>query len=276
MSEGFRFVHLTDTHIMAGGVWQPRSGDFDFDTAASLRGVVDAIGRLDPAPAFAVLGGDLASPDLLHRDRVLTAAEYEPSYTLLAEILAGLPCPVRFLVGNHDNRVAFNRVLRPDAPAADAPCYYGFDHAGHHFVALDSLEPGEVAGALDDRQLAWLDDDLTRHAGVPTGAFVHHHPWPLGIQWLDALALRNGDALTAVLARHPQVRWMICGHVHLDQAVVRDGLTMLTTPSTCVQFSKVSPRPVSLPGPPGFRVVDVSGSWFSTQVLRLDGAAIDV
>lgn len=276
MSEGFRFVHLTDTHIMAGGVWHARSGGFDFDTAASLRGVVEAIRGLDPAPAFAVLGGDLASPDLLHRDRVVTAAEYEPSYALLGEILADLPCPVHYTVGNHDNRLAFNRVLRPDAPTPEAPCYYAFDHGGHHFVALDSLDPGQVAGALDPHQLAWLDDDLTGRAGVPTGVFVHHHPWPLGIRWLDDLALRNGEALTAVLARHPQVRWIICGHVHLDQAVVRDGLTMLTTPSTCVQFSKVSPRPRVLPGPPGFRVIDVAGSWFSTQVLRLHGAAIDV
>ena len=32
MSEGFRFVHLTDTHIMAGGLWHTRSGfDFVFD-----------------------------------------------------------------------------------------------------------------------------------------------------------------------------------------------------------------------------------------------------
>ena len=275
MSEGFRFVHLTDTHIMAGGLWHTRSG-FDFDTAASLRGVVDAIRGLDPAPAFAVLGGDLASPDLLDRDRVLTAAEYEPSYALLREILAALPCPAHFLVGNHDNRVAFNRALRAEAPAPDAPVYYGFDHAGHHFVALDSQEPGQVGGLLDRAQLAWLDDDLTRHAGVPTGVFVHHHPWPLGIRWLDDLRLRNGDELTAVLTRHPDVRWMICGHVHLDQAVVRNGLTMLTTPSTCVQFSKVSARPLSVPGPPGFRVVDVAGSSFSTQVLRLHGAAIDV
>jgi Icc protein len=275
MSEGFRFVHLTDTHIMAGGLWHTRSG-FDFDTEASLRSVVDAVRRLDPAPAFAVLGGDLASPDLLDRQRTLTADEYEPSYVLFRDILAGLPCPAYYLVGNHDHRVAFNRVLRPDAPALDAPCDYAFDHSGHHFVALDSQVPGEVGGALDDEQLAWLDDDLRGHAGMPTGLFVHHHPWPLGIQWLDALALRNGEALSAVLARHRQVRWIICGHVHLDQAVVRDGLTMLTTPSTCVQFSKVSAHPLSVPGPPGFRVVDVAGSSFSTQVLRLHGAAIDV
>jgi len=105
-------VHLTDTHIIAGGKWRPRAGNFEFDTEASLRQVVEAVRALDPAPAFAVLGGDLASPDVLHRDRALTSEEYVPSYRLLAEILAGLPCPARFLVGNHDDRVAFNRVLR--------------------------------------------------------------------------------------------------------------------------------------------------------------------
>lgn len=102
----FRFVHLTDTHIIAGGTWTSRAGDLKFDTAASLREVVAAVRALDPVPAFAVLGGDLASPDLLERERILTPAEYEPSYTLLADILAGLPCPVRFLLGNHDSRVA--------------------------------------------------------------------------------------------------------------------------------------------------------------------------
>lgn len=129
----FRFVHLTDTHIMAGGSWKSRAGDFEFDTEASLRRVVEAVRALDPAPAFAVVGGDLASPDILDRARVLTPAEYEPSYRLLAETLAGLPCPVRLLIGNHDNRVAFNRVFRADAPAPDASHYYSFEHQGVPF-----------------------------------------------------------------------------------------------------------------------------------------------
>src|SRR5262245_58759403 len=113
---GFRFVHLTDTHITAGGRWRSRAGDFEFDTEASLRRVVEAVRALNPAPAFAVLGGDLASPDLLDRERRLGPDDYEPSYRLLAHILGGLPCPIHFLMGNHDNRVAFNRVLRVSAP----------------------------------------------------------------------------------------------------------------------------------------------------------------
>jgi Icc protein len=267
----FRFVHLTDTHIMAGGAWRPGAGNFEFDTAASLRRVVEAIRGLDPAPAFAVLGGDLASPDLLHRDRVLTAEEYEPSYRLLAEILASLRCPVHFLVGNHDNRLAFNRVLGAKALAQDAPQPYSFDHEGYHFIALDSLEPGQAGGFLDAAQLSWLHRDLVQHRDQPTIVFVHHHPWPLGLQWIDTMTLRNGEKLMTVLRDHAQVSWVICGHVHLDQCVQRGRLTMLATPSTCVQLSKVSQLAKILPGPPAFRVVDVSGGELSTRVLHLHG-----
>lgn len=272
---GFRFVHITDTHISAGGRWRARSGAFDYDTEASLRQVVEAVRALDPAPAFAVLGGDLASPDLVHPDRLLTPEEYVPSYHLLQEILAGLRCPVHYLVGNHDHRVAFNRVLRAGAPAPDAPHYYAFDQAGHHFVALDSQEPGQSGGVLDAAQLAWLERDLDAHRDRPTIVFVHHHAWPLGLAWMDAMRLRNGEALVARLSASPQVRWLVCGHVHLDQVIQRDGLTLLTTPSTCFQVSKVSQTPKVLPGPPAFRVVDVQGEALSTRVLHLHAGSAD-
>ena len=261
----FRFVHLTDTHIMAGGRWRPRAGGFEFDTEESLRRVVEAVRALDPAPAFAVLGGDLASPDLLHRDRVLTSEEYEPS----RGDLGGPAVPGPLPPGEPRRPRAFNRVLRADAPTPDAPHYYGFDYQGYHFVALDSQEPGQAGGFLDPAQLAWLHRDLAQHRDRPTIVFVHHHPWPLGLQWIDTMTLRNGKQLIAMLHEHAQVRWVVCGHVHLDQAVQRGRLTMLTTPSTCVQLSKVSQTAKILPGPPAFRVVDVSGEELSTRVLHL-------
>ena len=108
-----------------------------------------AVGALDPAPAFAVLGGDLASPDLLHRDRALTPEDYEPSYRLLQEIIAPLPCPAHFVMGNHDNRVAFARVFGAGGRAPEAPRHGSFDHTGRHFITLDSLEPGQAGGFLD-------------------------------------------------------------------------------------------------------------------------------
>jgi len=266
-----RFVHFTDTHIMAGGTWRPRSANFEFDTAASLRRVVAAIAALDPPPAFAVLGGDLASPDLLRHAPAVTADEYAPSYRLLREILEPLPCPAHVMVGNHDQRVALSQAFGGTAPAADCPRHESFDHGDHHFVTLDSQKPGHVSGQLAEGELDWLEADLDAHRDQPTIVFVHHHPWPLGIRWLDDLMLENGEALTTRLLRHPQVSWLICGHVHLDQTLQRGGLTVLTTPSTCVRFSKLSQDVRMLPGPPAFRIVDLVGPMLSTRVVHLDG-----
>ena len=263
-----RLVHLTDTHIMAGGRWRPRGGEFEFDTEASLRRVVAAIAALEPRPAFVVVGGDNASPDLLHRDRVLAPSDYEPSYRLLRELLAPLGCPQHFVMGNHDNREAFARVFGNGGHPA---CHGSFDVAGHHFVILDSLDPGHADGFVDTKQLAWLEHDLAAHPTTPTIAFVHHHPWPVNHAWIDTMPLRNGDDVTTRLAAHGNVALLICGHVHLDHAVHRHGLTMLTTPSTCIQLTKVSNAPKMTPGPPAFRIVDLDRDTIATRVVHLHG-----
>jgi len=87
-------------------------------------------------------------------------------------------------------------------------------------------------------------------------------------------AQENGDDLVGVLHRHPDLRWISCGHVHLDQTIQRGGLTLLSTPSTCVHLSKVSNERQLLPGPPAFRVVDVAGDRLSTRVLQIQGAGL--
>jgi Icc protein len=73
----------------------------------------------------------------------------------------------------------------------------------------------------------------------------------------------------AMLAEQAQVRWLIGGHVHSEQLIQRGGLTMLTTPSTCIQLSKVGGPAHFDPGPPGFRVVDVEDGRLSTFVVHV-------
>jgi 3',5'-cyclic-AMP phosphodiesterase len=261
----FCFVHFTDTHIMAGGTLP------NLDTRASLQRVIEVLTALESRPAFAVIGGDLVSPDMLDRNRTLTQEEYEPSYRLLRELVSPLQCPTYMLLGNHDHRRAFHHVMQTSVPTLDTTHHYSFDYQGYHFVALDTHQPGQAWGYLEAGQLAWLHDDLAAHRGQPTLVFMHHHPWPLGLAWIDAMNLRNGADLVGVLRQYPDVQWMICGHVHLDQAIQRQGLTMLTTPATCFQVSKVSQTFKILPGPPGFRMVWIKGSAFSTRVLHLHG-----
>jgi Icc protein len=84
------------------------------------------------------------------------------------------------------------------------------------------------------------------------------------------MGLQNGEELVRVLRQYADVRWIICGHVHMDHLVQREGLTMLTTPSTCVQVTKLAQeRKKALAGPPGFRLVWGKGTAVSTRVIHL-------
>ena len=142
----FSFIHFTDTHLMAGAPLAGRDGSWELDTQVTLERVIRAINRLETQPAFVMIGGDLTSPDMIDRDRQLTPEEYEPSYRLLQDVLQPLECPIYMLMGNHDDRVAFHRVMQHDVSSPDSPHYFSFNHEGYHFIGLDTLEPGKAGG----------------------------------------------------------------------------------------------------------------------------------
>ena len=267
-SSPFSFVFLTDTHIIADGLYRPRNEAWAFDTAKSLGQVVDAILGLETVPAFVVIGGDLASPDVLEHKRTLSSKDYEPSYHLLSRLLEPIPCPVHMLLGNHDNRLAFKHVIQREQSPDTAPHAYSFDYHGYHFVVLDSLATGEIAGRLGDQQQVWLDKDLHHHRHLSTLVFVHHQPWPVG-HGMDKTALEDGGRLMDSLGTQPQVRWVFCGHVHMDHHIEQNGLTLVSTPSTCFQVNKGSDTFNWVPGPPAFRLVHVDGERISTRIIQL-------
>ena len=72
---------------------------------------------------------------------------------------------------------------------------------------------------------------------------VHHPPVPVGSPWIDALGLRNAAELLARLERFPNVRVVVSGHVHQAFDTRRGALRLLTTLSTCAQFT---PRTLAL------------------------------
>ncbi|MCH9672708.1 MAG: metallophosphoesterase [Gammaproteobacteria bacterium] len=265
----FSFVFITDTHIMAGGQYQPASGAFELDTQHTLSAVVEAIERLDHAPDFVVIGGDLASPDILDREATLSAADYEPSYELLVRTLAPLSCPVHMILGNHDHRRAFKTVVRAERSPDDSPYRYSFGHQGYRFIFLDSHVSGQHAGRLDSAQCLWLKEELDAHVGVPTFVFVHHPPWSVDHPKLDTMGLEDGDAFIDQLRPYPDVKWVLCGHVHLDHHVQEGGLTLLSSASTCFQVDKLDPNAGALAGPPALRTVRIRGERVATRTVQV-------
>ncbi|HSD76835.1 MAG TPA: metallophosphoesterase [Solirubrobacteraceae bacterium] len=210
-------VQLTDPHV--GAAWG------DGDPAARLAAAVEAVRALRPEPDAVVVSGDLAD----------NAADGE--YDLVRELLAPLGAPLHVLPGNHDDRAALRRHFA--LPGDDGePVQYAADLGPLRLVALDTTRPGEDRGELDAERLAWLDAALAAVPDRPTLLAMHHPPLSTGIPAMDELALPPADrrALGDVIARHPQVRRIVGGHVHRPVAAELGGRAVLAVPSTYVQL----------------------------------------
>jgi 3',5'-cyclic-AMP phosphodiesterase len=231
----FHFLHLTDPHV-------PPEGELLYgqDPSPRLQAAIDDIlarhGPAGPAPAaFAVVTGDLV------RDG-------EPAaYARLRGMLARLPCPSHLLLGNHDDRDAF-RAAFPAAPTDPAgfvqqalPTPIGL------FVLLDTLVQGEAFGRLCPARLAWLAATLAGSAG-PVVLCLHHPPFPIGLPAMDAIALRDPDALWAVLAPHAsRIRHLCHGHLHRPIAGAWRGISVSSLSGTAFRvpltFAEEAVRP---------------------------------
>jgi Icc protein len=250
------FLHISDLHIVA----EQGRRQHGVDTAAILRQAVPIMNAVKPD--FIVASGDLISD------------ESEESYRRLQALLQPIEPPVHFLMGNHDDRAAFRRVFRPDAPSSADPVLEAFGRGGVRFLLLDSILPGKVEGYLAREQLEWLEAELTSHPDRPTWIFLHHQPLPIYIRWLDALGLQNQEEFLAVLARHSQVEVVSYGHVHQVRRWRYRGALFLSAPALAFQFSAFNQEPEITQEPPAFRRVEILGKKRRHWLHFLDGRVL--
>ena len=222
-----KFVVLSDLHLGPPGA--PVNG---LDTGTRLGEAVEVITRDHADAAFVLLAGDLA-------DRGEVAA-----YHHLRDRIARLPMPVHITLGNHDDRVAFLSVFGTDLDDPQGRVSQVIDAGGHRIVLLDTTEPGLVGGRLCQGRLDWLDARLTEARTRPVIVVQHHHANPLSLP-VDEIILQNADDYVAVLQRHPEVRQVIAGHVHLPSTAVWRGIPMTTMAGS---HYSVTPH---VPGVPG-------------------------
>ena len=268
MTDELRFVHFTDTHIVGPGVRLR-----EVETCRTLERVVEAVNTLNPRPAFVIVGGDLVSPDISsdsiegHRDA--SDAEYEASYAVLRSILERLEVPFHMLMGNHDRRGPFRRVMLSGLASEPERHYFVVDVDGYRLCALDSLDPGKKPGVLGAGQLDWLRERLREAADRGVVIAVHHHAVPIGLERLDVQMLTDADALWKVIVEAGNVRGVLCGHVHLQHEEVRHGIPVVTTPSTCFQSSKLFKEKQYLSGPPTLRLVTCRDGAMTSELVKL-------
>ncbi|MFF3007893.1 metallophosphoesterase [Kitasatospora sp. NPDC057940] len=238
-------AHFSDIHL--GQEHRRDGGGRALRRAGQVMAYLDAL----PGPLDAVLvTGDLADHGL--------AAEYEQVAKVLDSRYPVLICP-----GNHDRRAPYREVLLGEAPA-DGPVNRLHRLPGADVLMLDSSIPGRDDGLLDEETLAWLDAELAAgRADLPALVAFHHPPAVLHLPKVDPIRQFGEEALGAVLARHPRVAGLLCGHSHTGAATTFAGLPLLVAPgvvSTVTLPCEGGPG-ISFTQPPmlAFHVLDDTG-----------------
>lgn len=137
-------------------------------------------------------------------------------------------------------------------------------------ILLNSAVKGKVDGWVSAQQLEQLDQLLTEHPSQHIIIACHHHPFAMQSHWIDQHKLKNAEYLMDVIAKHANVKIVLCGHVHQDSCNEWHGVQFLSTPSTSVQFKPFSENFAIDQSLPGYRVLHLKDTGaFKTEVLRV-------
>ena len=222
MAGRFLLAQVTDMHIKAGGKLSYRR----VDTEASLARCVQHMLASPQVPDVVLFTGDL------------TDFGRPEEYDNLARLLEPLSMPWYLMAGNHDD-VATMRAKFPSHAymRQREKLDYLIDDFPVRIVALDSSVLHKSPGYLATGQLQWLDDTLRAAPKKATVVAVHHPPFWTGIGHMDDQPLTNPEDLEPVIARHPQVERVLCGHLHRPIVKRFGGTIASTCPSPAHQVA---------------------------------------
>lgn len=251
-------VQLTDCHLGHA----PGSKLLGMDTDHSLQAVIDLVKREREQTDLILGTGDLS-------DHGANAA-YGRLYQYFGQV-----CMTNFwLPGNHDSWSDMAADSGPNRQLSNE-----IRVANWQILMLDSQIPGEIGGELGVDQLTLLDDCLQRadSEGLHTLICLHHQPVAIGSEWLDQQMVADAEEFFSVVRRHSSVRAILWGHIHQQIDREQDGIALLATPSTCVQFAPGQANFKADDQPPGYRWLDLKPDGkISTAVSRVQGISFTV
>jgi Icc protein len=249
-------VQLSDSHLFA----EADGTLLGMNTRESLQRVVELVRRQQPHIDLMLATGDLSQDGTLE------------SYQQFRALTAAIGAPMRWIPGNHDEpQIMAHAAVHSDLlePVVDV--------GNWRVTLLDSAVPGSVPGYLQDQQLQLLAQALSEAPSRHHLVCFHHHPVPIGCAWMEPIGLRNPEALFAVLDRFPQVKAVLWGHVHQEIDCERNGVRLLASPSTCIQFAPGSEDFSVSEQAPGYRWLRLHADGrLETGVERLVGFAFTV
>ena len=245
-----RLIQITDCHL------GPQQSEtlLGLNTDQSLEDVLELIQQAEPDFDHLLCTGDIASD--AHID----------CYRRFARIIRNhFTQPVSWLAGNHDSADVMASVQESIGVQGRL-----ISMGDWLLVLLDSSVPGHVYGQLAASELDFLEHVLKKNSDKHVLISLHHQPVPVGSAWIDQYVVRNADAFFQLIDDYPQVKIVSWGHVHQEFIAQRKSVTLVATPSTCVQFKPLCDDFTVDTLMPGYRWFDLnSDGSFSTGIARV-------
>ncbi len=216
-------AQISDLHLRADG--SPLTGGIN--TMAALAACIEHVNGLAPRPDVVLATGDLVD-------------EGQPEdFAALRRAFDRLEMPVYVIPGNHDDRAGLRGAFADQGylPADGEFLHYTVETHPIRLIGLDTVIPGECGGRMCEARLGWLDDRLAEQPNRPTLVFMHHPPFVTGIGFMDDPAFDGAVPLEQVVRGHPQVRQVVCGHIHRAIHTRWAGTAAAVAPSVVFQMA---------------------------------------
>lgn len=217
MESPLRIIQISDIHMFA----DKGSSLMGVDTSDSFAAVIDLL-KNEKKIDIIILSGDLSQDGS------------KVSYMNIAEALKDFNIPIYFVPGNHDDVHRMAQVY----PLNSISKHKHIILKDWHLILLNSQVPEHVEGHLDASQISYMQHCLQTYPEHHAIVLFHHHPFPIGCQWLDEIGVKNADEFWHAVSHYPKVSTVLFGHIH--QVVEREyqGIQCYSAPSTCFQFRR--------------------------------------
>lgn len=212
-----RLLQITDSHLFA----DKSKSLLGVNTFDSFHAVLSQIAKQNTEFDYAVITGDISQD------------QTSESYQSFLEGIADWQQPSYCLAGNHDYQPNMQKVLGSSLLTYKEHVLL---NQNWQMIVLDSQVEGKPHGFLAKEQFDLLENILSQSPDKHTLLLFHHHPLYSGSAWLDQHRLHNQDELWEKLKDYPQVKAIVCGHIHQDLDLEHQGCRVLAAPSTCIQF----------------------------------------
>lgn len=252
-----RVVQISDSHLFASTDGRL----LGLNTEQSLAAVISCIKKEQPQIDLVLATGDISQDGSVD------------SYKRFQAHLEQINAPSYWLQGNHDLTTPMLNALGGRSHLS--PCIISLGE--WRIIMLNSSIERQVPGYFVEEELQFLRRALAETKEHPTLVALHHHPIPMGCAWLDTQVVANTADFWRVLDVFSHVKIVMWGHVHQAWQGERNGVVLMSVPSTCVQFKPHSEDFAIDDLAPGYRWLDLfDNGEFITGTSRVENLKFEV